>query len=235
MDTFVLTPRLKLILVTTAERGSLEFEWLHQLHSNEKATWWSIYGRAKSIEDTEKVSMRYLPTKEAEAGQPKTYRAVYTVHRMLDPLASSGETEPQAARGDGISSEFIGLITLKSLDPDGLVLPEELTLPAAAASTTLTVELAYMFLPTAWGQGYATESLGAVFESCKRARSFWTPFSKLYVRAIVNEDNPASMRVMDKTRMTKRGVHTLTGRTVFLAGEWRDRHSLHIFGMHLIE
>jgi RimJ/RimL family protein N-acetyltransferase len=98
-------------------------------------------------------------------------------------------------------------VTLKSLDAGSLALPEHLTLPVAAATTTLTVELAFMFLPIAWGKGYATESVEAAFESCRRARSFWTPFSKLYVRAIVNEGNPASLRVMEKVGMTKSGVY----------------------------
>lgn len=80
MDPIIFTPRRKLTLVTKAERGSSELEWFHELRSNEEATWWrydvffviplvhlelrslsrfsrltlrSIYGQAKSIEDTE--------------------------------------------------------------------------------------------------------------------------------------------------------------------------------------
>lgn len=40
MDSIVSTPRLKLTLVTKADRGSQELEWLHELRSDEKATWW---------------------------------------------------------------------------------------------------------------------------------------------------------------------------------------------------
>lgn len=40
MDQTVFTPRLKLTLITKAERGSDEFEWLHEYRSNEQATWW---------------------------------------------------------------------------------------------------------------------------------------------------------------------------------------------------
>jgi uncharacterized protein (DUF2461 family) len=36
----ILTPRLKLTLVTKAERGSPELDWLHELRSNEQTTWW---------------------------------------------------------------------------------------------------------------------------------------------------------------------------------------------------
>ncbi len=40
MDPTIITARLKLTLITAAEKGSQEFEWLHDLRSNEKATWW---------------------------------------------------------------------------------------------------------------------------------------------------------------------------------------------------
>lgn len=174
----------------------------------------------------------YLPTDE---GEGKKYRVAYAVHKVLESMSGSVEGEPQAAEQGKKSSEFIGFVTLWSLDAGSLALPENLTLPVAAATTTLTVELAYLFLPIGWGKGHATESVRAAFEACKRTRSFWTPFSKLYVRAIVNGDNPASQRVMDKTGMTNRGVYEWTGKPVPLAGGWRERDSLHIYGMHLLE
>jgi len=40
MDAQILTPRLQLTLITTTERGSKALEWLHELRSDEKATWW---------------------------------------------------------------------------------------------------------------------------------------------------------------------------------------------------
>lgn len=173
-----------------------------------------------------------LPTNE---GGENTYRVAYAVHKVLESTSGSVGGEPQPTEQGKESTEFIGLVTLKSLDAGSLPLPEDLTLPVAAAATTLTVEIGYLFLPIGWGKGYATESVQAVFESCKRARSFWTPFLKLYVRAIVNEGNLASLRVMDKTGMRKIGVYEWTGKAVFLAGEWRERDSLAIFGMHLLE
>ena len=152
-------------------------------------------------------------------------------------MSSSVEgEEPQPAKQEENSTEFIGLVNLKSLDAGSLPLPEDLTfVPAMAAASTLTVELAYMFLPKGWGKGYATEAVNPVLETCSRARSFWTPFSKLYVRAIVNDDNPASQRVMEKTGMKKKGVYEWTGKAIFLGGEWRERDSLHIFGKYLFE
>ena len=175
----------------------------------------------------------FLPTNEGK--KENTYRVVYAVHKVLESVDSPIEGEPQPAESRGKATEFIGRVTVKSLNTHSLSLPENLTLPVTAATTTLTVELAYVFLPIGWGKGYATESVKAVFQSCKRARSFWTPYSKLYVRAIVNERNLASLRVMEKTGMKKRGVYNWTGKAIFLGGEWREQDDLHIFGVHLLE
>ena len=124
-----------------------------------------------------------LSTNEREES---TYRVAYAVHNVLESRSGAVEGEPQPAEQGKKSTEFIGLVTLKSVDAGSLALPEHLTLPVAAATTTLMVEIAYLFLPIGWGKGYATESVRAVLESCKRARWFWAPFSKLYIRAIVN-------------------------------------------------
>ena len=192
----------------------------------------SISGRDKSIEDTERIMKRWLPSSEAEEN---TYKVVYAVHTVLGSISGSVGGEPQSVEQGGKSTEFIGLVTLRALDADSLPLPEEFTLPAAVATTTLTLEIAYMFFPTAWGKGYATEAIEAVFGSCRRSRSFWTPFSKLYVRALVNPSNLASRRVMEKSGLKLKGVYEWSGKAVFLCGEWRERDSICIFGMHLLE
>jgi RimJ/RimL family protein N-acetyltransferase len=156
------------------------------------------------------------------------------VHEFSESETTSLDGEPQHAEQKEKSTRFIGLVTLKSLGPDNLQLPENFLLPGAVAPTTLILELGYSFLPVGWGKGYATESVNAVFEACKKAPLLLTSFSKVYVRAIVNGGNPASMRVMDKTGMKRTGIYKWTGRA-FLGGEWRERDDLHIFGQFLSE
>lgn len=151
---------------------------------------------------------------------------------VVDPTADTAK-EPAQQRNE--TTRFVGVVALVSSDANSLLLPDHLILPDPATKTpTLSTEISYLFLPLAWGKGYATESVNAMFEACKRARAFWAPFANVYVRAIVNRENPASLRVMGKTGMVERGVYEWSGEPIFLAGEWTVRSTLHIFGRLLV-
>lgn len=151
---------------------------------------------------------------------------------LVNPTTDTG-SEPAEYRNE--TTRFVGVVNLASSDANRLQLPEHLILPNPATTTpTLSTEISYLFLPVAWGKGCATESVTAVFEACKRARAFWVPFANVYVRAIVNRENPASLRVMGKTGMVERGVYEWSGEPIFLAGEWTVRSTLHIFGRLLV-
>lgn len=193
----------------------------------------SIHPPSKTLEDTEKIVGSYLPNTpilapskstdapptSGERPAPKAYKLAYAVHEVL---------------ADG-SSRFIGLVNLVSLSGYSLPLPAHLVVPKEQESTTLIVELAYSFLPGAWGKGYATEALTAVLDACQSPSSsgFWAPWEKVWMRVIVNRRNPASLKVMRKLEskgMRKMGVYEWKGEKIFLGGEWRTEDDLYIFG-----
>ncbi|OSS54857.1 hypothetical protein B5807_01791 [Epicoccum nigrum] len=145
MDPVLTTPRLKLTLLTHAEKGSEEFSWLHQLRSDKQAQFWSLHGPSATVQDTEKAAQHFLPS----ASHP--LRIAYAIH---DPSLPCDQ------------SQFIGLITLHPLVPGAfLPLPAHLAPPPENKEGTLVTELAYALLPAAWGKGFATEALGAVLDA----------------------------------------------------------------------
>ncbi|KAI4650480.1 hypothetical protein J4E93_002836 [Alternaria ventricosa] len=228
MDHTIFTPQLKLTRLMAAERGSQEFEWLHQLRSDEKAAFWSIDGIAKTFEDTERFTKYALPVTVKE-GETKSYRVSYAVHELL----SSPEYE--GADRDSIPTRFIGHIGVKSLGDRGLTLRSDILPPSTFEPECLTVELGYSYLPSAWGKGHATSAVKALIEACKKERSFWEPYDKVFLRAIVNSENPASRRVMNKSGLKELGVHIWEGEKMFIAGKWRTRDELYVYGTLVVE
>jgi RimJ/RimL family protein N-acetyltransferase len=236
MESTIFTLRLKLTLIEKAQRGSKQLAWLHELRSNEKATWWryvlflrsvihvyrvhSIAGQSKTLEDTEKTIESVLPT-------PGTYRVAYAIHEIDPTSDADGEERP---------ARFIGLIVVRSLGgANDLVLPAHLFPSSSFSSSVLNVEIGYSFLPTVWSRGFATESVTAVLSACRRAKDFWAPFERVYMCAIVNVENLASLGVMRKSGMGELGVWEWTGKEIWLAGKWRDKGYLCVWGMWLVE
>ena len=181
----------------------------------------SLYGASKTHEDTEKALKNILQVVQ-NVGEETKYRIAYAVHEVLE---SPGDKEH--------SSRFIGLITLRSLSAD-----ETTSFPRlghASTPTTLSLELAYMFLPTSWGHGYASESILAMFDACARAsKTFWAPYENVYVRAILNDENRPSQRVMEKCGMDEPEVVEFEGGRFFIAGKWRTEHRLFVYGKEIV-
>jgi RimJ/RimL family protein N-acetyltransferase len=186
MQSTISTPRLKLTLITSADRGTQEFAELHELRSDQQTTWWtyassslllplspnililghSQRGQSKTPEDTEIAIKDIFPTPSTPDSE-KSYRIAYLIH------------ETSTAR-------FIGLLTLRSITPASLSLP-----PSFSPSAHI-LELAYLFLPSAWHCGFATEAVGAVLTASRKAE--WR-FPRVYLRAVVSVENGGSLKV----------------------------------------
>lgn len=211
MDAIITTQRLKLTLLTRADRNSEEFAWLHALYSDDKASFWSLGGKTKSLEESEAKVERILSSNNQAY---PLYQHIYLIHDIQVP------NKPI----------FIGTVNLKGMENDTLPLPAHLSLPAASEPDVLSLETGYGFLPAAWGKGYATEALNGLLDACSKAKDVWKPYSKLYVRAIVNPSNPASQRVVKKCGLTYLGKFNWTGEPVFIAGEWKEKDTIQIWG-----
>ncbi|KAH7079692.1 GNAT domain-containing protein [Paraphoma chrysanthemicola] len=245
MDSTITTQRLKLTLLTKADLGSQEFDWVHEIRSNVQSSWWSLYGAAKTPSDTEKA-MKNLILDPQKDGEEKAFRIPYLVHELPNPTTSHAGTSSTEHGHAGGAPKFIGLISLRSLSPQETT--EMPHLGHASTPTTLSLELAYMFLPTSWGRGYATESISAMLGACTRVdKSYWQPWEKVYVRAIVHDENTPSQRVCEKSLMRrgrdevgageeegKMEVLDFEGGRFFIAGKWRSHHRLYVYGREIV-
>jgi len=186
--------------------------------------YYSLAGPCKSLEETEKVvAGAFLASSSTHASAQNAHRVYYAVHELLS-------TSPN----DDPTMKFIGTILLRTLEDGGLDLsPPFIPAPYSPTNTFLTLELAYQFLPAAWGKGYAGESVRAVFEACARNQAVWHPYERVYCRVIVNAGNPASLKVMQKLGVREMGVYKWTGK-IWLAGGWRFEDDLHIYGKWLV-
>jgi RimJ/RimL family protein N-acetyltransferase len=170
-----------------------------------------------------------LPPKNAAEGDMQKYRFCYVVHK-LDLDESVGENDE--AKKDSEKTRVIGLL---SAHPEQIfTLPESLTVPDGPETGILKLEIGYSFLPTAWGGGYATEALTATLDSLKNATTFWAPFNKVYIQAVVSPNNPGSIRVLDKAGLKKVGVYEWEGERTFIGGALQENIVL-VHGTWLIK
>jgi len=229
MEKIFWTPRLKLTVLETDKDGSDDLKWMHELRSDEQATSWSIHGKSKTLEDTKKFMAMILPSVNPEDGDLNRLRVAFAIHKIIEEIQGD-----EGSKREGVEPEtkFIGGLTLRP--HQAVPLPDNFTVPNGPETGVLRLEIGYAFLPGAWGSGYSTEALMAALDAYKQAINFWSPFSKLYVEAIVGPDNPASVKVLEKAGLKSLGLYKWPGGPEFLAGAWRERAVL-VYGKWLVK
>jgi len=66
------------------------------------------------------------------------------------------------------------------------------------------------------------------------AKSFWDPYTQVYLRALVDPGNAESIRVLEKVGLEKRGTYEWEGEQIWLAGGWRECSEF-VYGTYLAE
>lgn len=174
----------------------------------------SFTGASDSIEETQRILQRNLPTAEHE-GDTRQYRASYNVYLRSSTNSDDGEDQFRDP------SLFIGRVGASEGQTYGTLFPDSLTIPehVLEKEKILKGEVGYAFLSKAWGKGYATEALKAFVEAYVQSRGFWNPrFEKVYLHGVTGGANLRSRRVLEKAGFRLNGVHRWEGPDVFIGG-----------------
>lgn len=205
MDDTIFTKRLKLTRLRTFMEDSDDLTLFHSVWADPQATQWSRRGASKDLEASQRWMLKVLPPAGGIG---------YGVYRRA---------------GSEENWEGIGVVTLLPQASTALPLPLGLR-PAGDEREPKAIQLGYLYLPNAWGHGYATESSEAMLEhyrKCSERNSELT-----YVESIVHTQNGASIRVMEKLGFERIGGRAWGDELIFVSGDWRENRTM-VFGKYL--
>jgi len=163
-----------------------------------------------------------IPALNADAMDKRRCQVTYTIH--------TPGTDEHSKEVTG-KKEVIGQVSIRAKGT--LPIAESLSIDDGPETGILKMEIGYSLITTAWSRGYATEAVMATLSAFKRAESFWAPFKKIYIEAIVHPDNPASCRVLEKAGFRKVGLHEWEAERIVLAGALRENRVL-VYGIWLV-
>lgn len=180
----------------------------------------------KTVHEAQEYMREILPAIDSE-NSSKRYQVPYAVHRITSSSRSSPSKSDAASE-----TEVLGLAMLKA--SSSVPISDTLGVKTDIEHDILRLEIGYMFLPQAWGKGYASEACVAILDACRRCKPFFAPCTKLYVEGFVSNDNPASVRVLEKAGLKFVGVNEWEDEPVWLAGKWRGPSGL-LYGNWIFE
>ena len=128
--------------------------------------------------------------------------------------------------------ETIGMVSLKQ----GYSVPVHATINKTTnpSQGLLRLEVGYGFIKAGWGKGYATEACRALLDTARECKSFFEPFTKVWVEAAVSPTHEGSKRVLVKSGLDLIGVNEWESDPVWLAGDWQAPKVL-IYGGWLLQ
>ncbi|KAI5457682.1 GNAT domain-containing protein [Mariannaea sp. PMI_226] len=185
MDAFdeIRTARLLLRRLRSNEIGSQDLDWFHTVWSNDQATQWSPRGPCKTKQESSDWMAGIVPSSVPD----DRTRIAYAVFHQ------SSSDSPNNSVDESSTWEIAGLITLLSSihgDADDASRPGQ---PGNRA-----IEIGYLFLPSAWGHGFATESFRKFLEVYQEDLASTEEDVHVDLFAYVHARNAASFRVIQK-------------------------------------
>lgn len=182
----VITPRLRLRALKASDlaayhklRGNAQvmlYSLTHKPDINEEATW-------------SKLSRAVIENRSSTVSEDESSNYGLGVEILPESdLAASGEYEPGVVYGDMI---IIGFSKAEE---------------AASSKYAFEAEFGYMFAPSLWGKGVATEAMSAFVRHWDELQATWgwkTP-RPVMLKATVEEPNVASYKALRKCGFTER-------------------------------
>ncbi|CAG9993175.1 unnamed protein product [Clonostachys byssicola] len=207
------TPRLQLKQLTSNAESSVHLDLFHNVWRDKQATQWSLHGPCENKTASQAWMAGVIPSTAADRSDERVCYAV---------LPRTHSHRPEVT-GHGVADdgpESIGILTLLPIEPieEGLLGSSA----ASDASRVIGLDLGYLFLPSAWGQGFATESIRAFLEHYLGEKRKSDPQIRIQIQANVHPDNFGSLNVLHKL-----GFHiyerVVGEEVVFIGGASRNK------------
>ncbi len=156
------------------------------------------------------MTVLHTPRLRLRHARPDDLPAMHAV--LSDPRATRWWSTPPHESLDQTREWLDGMIAGNLEGSDDFVIERDGVVIGKAGFWRLP-DVGYILRPDHWGQGIATEAVGAVVDHVFRTRSVED------LTADVDPDNTASIRLLERLQFVRTGF---AARTWNVGGEWKD-------------